>query len=101
MSTSSNNEWADDVSFAFVSLTPRGEKEEGVIEQVKFVPLSMLPQASELFELDLSITFGDANRSLFSKKAMIKEIDRHSYDLGRLKAAIESLPDDVYIDMEN
>lgn len=72
------------------------------MKTVSFVPASSLPQHDELMDCDIGITFGDAQHSLYSKTDMLKELARHvDVDFAVMKAAIEALPADVYIDMEN
>lgn len=75
-------------------------------EIVTFVRFSTLPFADEFKSHDLSITWGDATHTLFTREQMLNEITRHYIDRDEMEfaalwTAVSIMEKGTLIDLSN
>ncbi len=74
------------------------------VQSCSFLPVTSLklsPRAMLSLSQSSSLTFGDANRTLFAVSKVISAIDANKSDAVKLQAVADELGADFYIDLEN
>lgn len=82
---------------------------ESSVESTHFIPISKLPisdEAKNSISDSNDITFGDANRSLFSITRIASVIDADDYDTNEkdqatIEAIMQKYGEEFYVDLEN